>query len=112
MKPMARLFALWLFLIGLVVQSMPMAADAMPAMHDGMATVEMADCEGCPEETMSGGDACHDTGACASAAAAPHMRLPDWSFVSSVREMRRVFGDASPTGGFPAPMLEPPRRLV
>ncbi|WP_131802608.1 hypothetical protein [Limimaricola pyoseonensis] len=109
---MARLLALCLFLIGLVAQSTPIVAEAMPAMHDGSAMVAMADCADCPEGMTDGSDACPAVGACAAGAAALDINSPDWAFVSSIREVRRVFGDVSRTGGRPAPLLEPPRRLV
>lgn len=114
MRPMARILAICLFLIGLMAQPIPIpiAAEAMPAMHDNAAMVEMVACEDCPGGTMSVRDACQGAGACAYGAAALDIKSPDWPFVSPVREVRHAFGDAGPTGGCPAPLLEPPRSLV
>ncbi|WP_162561818.1 hypothetical protein [Limimaricola hongkongensis] len=109
---MARLLALCLFLIGLLAQSVPIAAEAMPAMHESPAVVAMTDCANCPEEAMPGGDVCQDVGACASGAVALDLMSPDWPFFSAIREVQRVFGYAAPGGASPAPLLEPPRYLI
>lgn len=108
MRPMARLLALCLFLIGLLAQSVPIAAMAMPSIHEDSAMVTMADCAGCPEEAMSKGNACQGVGGCASVTAAIDIPSLEWPFMSPIREARRVFDDASPSGGCPAPPLEPP----
>lgn len=112
MRPMGRILALCLFLIGLMAQSTPIAAEAMSAMHEDSAMVAMADCADCPEEAMSGGDACRSVGACASGAVALDLTSPNWPFNSATREVRCVLVDAAPTGGCPVPLLEPPRHQI
>ena len=112
MRPMAHLFALCLFLIGLLAQSVPIAAEAMPALHENAAMAAMAECADCPEQAMPGDDTCHGVGACATGAAALDPVSPDWAFMSPIREVRRVFGGVAPIGGCPLPLLEPPRRLI
>lgn len=109
MRPMARILAFCLLLIGLMAQPIPIAAEAMPAVHDDAAMADMVDCTECPGDRMSGGDACQNAGACASGTAALGIGIADGPFISPIREIRRVFGAAAPTGGRPAPLLEPPR---
>lgn len=112
MRPMARLLALCLVLIGLSAQLAPIAAEAMPAMHEDSAMVAMADCADCSQEAMSSGDVCQGTGGCAAGTAALDIPSLDWPLMSPIRKVRCVFGDAAPTGGCPAPLLGPPRRLI
>lgn len=112
MRSMARLLALCLFLIGLLTQSVAVAAQSMPAIPESQAMVAMADCTDCSEHIISGGNACQGVGACASGGVALDLTFPDWPFFSVIREVQRVFGDAAPGGGRPAPPLEPPRRLI
>ncbi|MGR3463283.1 hypothetical protein [Limimaricola sp.] len=105
---MARVVALLLFLVGLVAQPMPVAASAMPGLHESAAMEIMADCTDCVEDAMPGGDACKSAGGCAAGAAALWALSSDSPFTPAMREIRPVYGGAAPAGGCPDPLLEPP----
>ena len=112
MSRMARVLLLCLLVLGFAAQMAPAMAGPMPQMHSSAAAKNMADCLDCTAEAPVADEACQASGACTVAPTAlPLFEIPE-GFAPRLHDLRfALLQDAAP-GGDPAPLLEPPRRLI